>query len=106
LVRQRAHSESIAIAMRKNEAKRAPLMIRRILSGFMAAPLWHHRFLDSTRTYNGVIQNVGRLEGCPPTHSAPDCFRTECRWLAHSVEVPNDGSDGTPPIWEDYGCVE
>lgn len=55
---------------------------------------------------NGMLQNVGRLEGCQPSYSASDCTRAECPWLTHSREMPDDGSDpSNPPIWEDFGCI-
>lgn len=55
---------------------------------------------------NGVLQNVGQLEGCQPAYSAPDCTRAECPWLSHSPEWPDVGDDpSNPPIWEDFGCI-
>ena len=55
---------------------------------------------------NGVLQNAGRLDGCDPVYSAPDCDRAECPWLVHSTEFPDDGSDpSNPPIWNDFGCI-
>jgi hypothetical protein len=54
---------------------------------------------------NGILQNIGRTEGCQPSYSSPDCSRAECPWLTHSVESPDDGSNGTPPIWDDFGCI-
>jgi hypothetical protein len=57
---------------------------------------------------NGVLQNRdhGVIEGCEPTYSAGDCDRSECPWLSHSPEHPDDGTDpSNPPIWEDFGCV-
>ena len=55
---------------------------------------------------NGVLQNVGRLDGCADSYSAPDCPRAGCPWLSHSVDAPDDGTDpSNPPIWEDFGCI-
>jgi hypothetical protein len=54
---------------------------------------------------NGVLQNQGRLGSCDETYSAADCDRAECPWLSHSTEHPDDGSDGSPPIWDDFGCI-
>ena len=55
---------------------------------------------------NGVLQARGRLEGCQPSYSAPDCSRAECPWLTHSIDWPDNGSDpANPPIWDDFGCI-
>ena len=55
---------------------------------------------------NGLLQSVGRHEGCRVSYSAPDCSAAECPWLTHSAEFPNDGSDPSdPPVWEDFGCI-
>ncbi len=55
---------------------------------------------------NGVLQNIGRQDGCAPSYSAPDCDRAECPWLIHSAAFPDDGSDpANSPIWEDFGCI-
>jgi hypothetical protein len=55
---------------------------------------------------NGVLQNSGLQPGCQSAYSAPDCPRTECPWLAHSADAPDDGTDpSNPPIWVDFGCI-
>ena len=55
---------------------------------------------------NGILQNIGRADGCMPSYSAPDCLRPECPWLTHSDDFPDDGSEpGNPPIWEDFTCI-
>jgi len=52
----------------------------------------------------GVLQNIGRLDGCEASYSAADCDRAECPWLVHSSEYPDD-DPGSSPIWEDFGCI-
>ena len=55
---------------------------------------------------DGMMRNTGSGEGCERSYSASDCDGGECPWLAHSIEVPDNGSeDGNPPIWEDAACL-
>ena len=64
---------------------------------------WCHNPMNGD---DGELQNVGRLEGCEPMYSAPDCERDECPWLSHSSTFPDDGTvRDDPPIWEDFACV-
>ena len=54
----------------------------------------------------GMLQNVGRTEGCSPTYSAPDCSADRCPWLTHSEEHPDVGDEtDSPPIWDDFACI-
>jgi hypothetical protein len=53
---------------------------------------------------NGVLQNIGRRDGCLPNYSAPDCDRAECPWLIHSNEFPDD-NPADSPIWDDFSCI-
>ena len=55
---------------------------------------------------DGVLRNSGNGEDCDRSYSSPDCGRDECPWLAHSDDVPDDGSDpDVPPLWEDAACI-
>ena len=55
---------------------------------------------------NGVLFNTGRIDGCEPAYSAPDCEREECPWLSHLTWLHDDGTDpDNPPIWEDFRCI-
>jgi hypothetical protein len=54
----------------------------------------------------GVLQNVGRLAGCQEAYTAADCESASgCPWLSSRPARPDDGSDGTPAIWEDFACI-
>jgi hypothetical protein len=55
---------------------------------------------------SGVLHNTGLLEGCQASYGAPGCeYAGGCPWLEHSTDAPDDGSDGTPPIWQDFACI-
>lgn len=51
---------------------------------------------------NGVLQNIGRLDGCEPTYSSTSCDRMECPWLDFEQR---EGPEGINELWDDFSCI-